>query len=42
MSGITSKRSAAKALPTRPKAVMTSSKISRMPCLSQISRSRSR
>ena len=30
------------AAPRRPKPVMTSSKISRMPCLSQISRSRLR
>ncbi len=31
---------AAKAWPSRPKPVMTSSKISRMPCLSQMARSR--
>ena len=36
MSGMTPKYSAAKAAPRRPKPVMTSSKISRMPCLSQI------
>ena len=42
MSGITPKCSAAKAEPRRPKPVMTSSKISRMPCFLVISRSRSR
>jgi hypothetical protein len=39
MSGITSKWSAAKGDPSRPKPVMTSSKIRRMPCFVQISRS---
>jgi len=38
-SGVTPKYSAAVALPSRPKPVMTSSKISRMPCFVQISRS---
>ena len=42
MSGITSKRSAAKPWPRRPNAEITSSKISRMPCFVQISRSRLR
>jgi hypothetical protein len=42
MSGITPKCSAAKGEPSRPKPVMTSSKISRMPCFVQISRSRLR
>jgi hypothetical protein len=42
MSGITSKWSAAKGAPSRPKPVMTSSKIRRMPCFVQISRSRCR
>ncbi len=42
MSGITPKCCAAKFAPMRPKPVITSSKISRMPCLVQISRSRSR
>ena len=41
-SGVTPKVVAAKGVPVRPKPVMTSSKISRMPCLSQISRSRFR
>ena len=40
MSGTTPKYSAAKLAPSRPKPVITSSKISRMPCLSQISRRR--
>ena len=42
MSGSTPYFSAAKAAPVRPNPVITSSKISRMPCLVQISRSRSR
>ena len=42
MSGSTPYFSAAKAAPVRPKPVMTSSKIRRMPCFVQISRSRSR
>jgi hypothetical protein len=42
ISGVTPKRSAAKAWPSRPKPVMTSSKISRMPCFVQISRRRFR
>ncbi|MNL21598.1 hypothetical protein D3C87_1428990 [compost metagenome] len=41
-SGVTLKRSAAVAAPRRPNAVMTSSKISKMPCLLVISRSFSR
>ena len=41
-SGVTLKCVAANGEPRRPKPVMTSSKISRMPCLSQIARSRSR
>jgi hypothetical protein len=39
MSGVTPKVCAAKALPVRPNPVMTSSKMSRMPCFVQISRS---
>ena len=42
MSGFTPKVCEANASPVRPKAVITSSKISSSPCLSQISRSRSR
>ena len=42
MSGITPYRSAANGVPDRPNPVITSSKISRIPCLVQISRSRSR
>ena len=42
MSGSTPKTSAAKPSPRRPKAEMTSSKISRMPCLRVISRRRCR
>ena len=42
MSGVTPHVPAAVAPPTRPNAVITSSKISRMPCRSQIARSRSR
>ncbi len=42
MSGMTSNSWAAKGAPRRPKPVITSSKISRMPCLVQISRSRLR
>ncbi|MNR06939.1 hypothetical protein D3C85_1230390 [compost metagenome] len=41
-SGMTSNSWAAKAEPRRPKPVITSSKISRMPCLVQISLSRLR
>jgi hypothetical protein len=41
-SGMTPNFSAAKLAPRRPKPVITSSKISRMPCLSQISRRRLR
>ncbi len=41
-SGVTLKCVAANGEPRRPKPVMTSSKISRMPCLSQIARRRSR
>jgi len=40
MSGLTPKKSAAKGVPRRPKPVMTSSKISRTPCLSQMERRR--
>ncbi|MNH44598.1 hypothetical protein D3C79_1068040 [compost metagenome] len=39
MSGLTSKYCAANGVPRRPKPVMTSSKINRMPCLVQMSRS---
>jgi hypothetical protein len=42
MSGVTPKASAPVMAPQRPKAVMTSSKISRMPCRVQISRRRCR
>ena len=42
MSGTTSNSWAAKAEPVRPKPVMTSSKISRMPCFVQSSRRRLR
>ena len=42
MSGVTSKCVAANGEPRRPKPVMTSSKINKMPCLSQISRRRFR
>ncbi len=42
MSGVTPNSCAANAEPVRPKPVITSSKISRMPCWSQISRSRLR
>ena len=42
MSGTTPRRCAANGAPTRPKPVITSSKISRMPYLSQISRMRCR
>ncbi len=42
MSGVTPKRCAANGSPTRPKPVITSSNTSRMPCRSQISRSRCR
>ncbi len=42
MSGVTLKYCAANGVPRRPKPVITSSKISRMPCLSQMARSRSR
>ncbi len=42
MSGVTPKVCAANACPVRPKPVMTSSKIRRSPCLSQIARSFSR
>ncbi len=42
MSGITPYFSAPHAVPVRPNPVITSSKIRRMPCLVQISRSRSR
>jgi hypothetical protein len=41
-SGVTPKASAPVAAPMRPKPVMTSSKISRMSCLVQMSRSRCR
>ncbi len=41
-SGVTPKVCAANGWPVRPKPVMTSSKMSRMPCLSQISRRRCR
>jgi hypothetical protein len=41
-SGITPKVCAPNGWPVRPKPVITSSKISRMPCLSQISRRRFR
>ena len=41
-SGVTPKNSLAVALPKRPKPVMTSSKINRMPCLVQMSRRRCR
>lgn len=42
MSGITLNFWAANALPRRPKPLITSSKISTRPCLSQIARRRSR
>ena len=42
MSGVTPKLCAANAWPVRPKPVITSSNTSRMPCASQISRSRAR
>jgi hypothetical protein len=42
MSGRTPNRSAANGRPSLPKAVMTSSKMSRIPCLSHSSRSRFR
>ena len=42
MSGVTPRAWAAKGSPSRPKPVMTSSKISRMPCRSQMARRRSR
>ena len=41
-SGVTPKRCAANGAPSRPKPVITSSKMSRMPCRAQIARSRSR
>lgn len=42
MSGRTPKKCVAKGAPSRPHPVMTSSNTSRMPCRSQVSRSRSR
>ena len=42
MSGATPSRSAPKSVPRRPKPVITSSKMRRMPCLSQIARRRFR
>ena len=42
MSGVTPKLCAANALPVRPKPQITSSNTSRMPCWSQISRTRLR
>ena len=41
-SGVTPKNCEANGAPSRPKPVITSSKISRMPCLVQSARSRSR
>ena len=42
MSGTTPNRSTANGAPSRPKPLITSSKISNMPCLVQISRNRCR